>query len=86
MTRTIRAVYQDGSLKPSQPLPLPDGTEVEVTVTTREPIPPLNNAEAMAQMVAEIAAIGPDSPPPGDGLCGSTDHDKILYGGPKGAL
>ncbi len=34
--QTIRAVYQDGALKPLEPLDLPDGTEVELTLRLRE--------------------------------------------------
>jgi hypothetical protein len=30
--KTIRAVYQDGVLRPLKPLDLPDGTSVEFTV------------------------------------------------------
>lgn len=32
MTTTVRAVYQNGVLRPDRPLPLADGETVEVTV------------------------------------------------------
>jgi predicted DNA-binding antitoxin AbrB/MazE fold protein len=35
MTLTIEAVYEDGVLKPSQPLPLREHEKVEVTVARR---------------------------------------------------
>ena len=32
MTITVEAIYQDGMLKPAQPLPLKEGEQVQVTV------------------------------------------------------
>ncbi len=36
MTTNLRAIYERGVLRLTEPLPLPDGTEVDVTVTWRE--------------------------------------------------
>ena len=36
MTRTVRARVTHGMLAPAEPLDLPDGSEVELTVTTTE--------------------------------------------------
>jgi predicted DNA-binding antitoxin AbrB/MazE fold protein len=36
MTLTIEAVYENGVLKPTQPLPLPDQARVRLTLETTE--------------------------------------------------
>ncbi len=83
MTKTISAIYEKGIFRPTEPVELSDGARVTLTLSS----PPVVHASAsIAKMLAEIAALGPDAPPPNDGLCGSADHDTILYGGPKGAL
>ena len=37
MTTTVEAIYERGVLRLAQPIPLADGTQVRVTVTTPEP-------------------------------------------------
>ena len=72
MTRTIEAVYEQGVLRLKEPVALADGTTVEVTITTNEPI-----GETPAEILAAIATL----PVEGDGQPFSRrDHDKILYG------
>ena len=44
MTRTMCARVTRGMLAPAEPLDLPDGSEVEVTVTTAENKPSVTNA------------------------------------------
>jgi predicted DNA-binding antitoxin AbrB/MazE fold protein len=36
MTRNLKATYEQGKLRLKEPLPLPDGTQVEITVILRE--------------------------------------------------
>ena len=36
MTKNLRAIYERGVLRLKEPLPLPDGTAVDVIVTSRE--------------------------------------------------
>jgi predicted DNA-binding antitoxin AbrB/MazE fold protein len=85
---TIKAKYENGVLRPIEPLPLREGETVDVTVSVAAPAPPARKRDPheVARLLKEIAAIPSDGPEPDDGLNPSTDHDKILYGGPKGAL
>ena len=86
MTTTVKAVYENGVLRPSERLPFEEGATVEVTVVTPRAEPAPHDPQAVARFLAEIAALADPSKEPQDGLSGSRDHDKILYGGPKGAL
>ena len=36
MTTNLKAIYDQGVLRLKESLPLPDGTEVEITVTSRQ--------------------------------------------------
>lgn len=73
MTKEIEAVYEQGMIRPLQPLELPEGSRLDVIVITHEQ--PEANGNA-AEILAEIAALP---------LEGSTDdfaageHDSILY-------
>jgi len=74
MTKTLTAVYENGVLRPSEPLPLGEGERVEVTVTTGEDA--ARHAE-LVKALAEIAALPTEGPD--DGFSGA-DHDRVLYG------
>jgi predicted DNA-binding antitoxin AbrB/MazE fold protein len=83
---TIKAKYENGVLRPIEPLPLREGETVDVTLAVpATPSPRKRDPKEVARILREIAAIPPDGPLPNDGLQSSRDHDKILYGGPKGA-
>ena len=75
MAITVEAVYANGVLKPSQPLPLKEHEKVRVTVEAGQP--------SLAQ---RIVALAHDLPPevvdawPTDG---ASQHDHYLYGAPK---
>ena len=73
MTTTVKAIYENGVLRPAERLPLPEGATVEVTVT---PIPadapPLTADEwarrvRAARSVEEWAALANACPVPDDG-------------------
>ncbi len=65
MTLTVEAVFENGVLKPKQPLSLADGTEVRLAVTPMdEDFDPLD------------AVIGICDGPPD----GAENHDKYIYG------
>lgn len=72
---TVEAVYENGVLKPAQPLPLNEHEKVCVTV---EPVRP--------PIWERIVALTADAPleelakPPIDG---ASQHDYYLYGAPK---
>ena len=73
MTKEIEAVYEQGMIRPLQPLELPEGTRLDLIVVTHEQ--PKTNGNA-AEIIAEIAALP---------LEGSSDtfagreHDSTLY-------
>lgn len=82
---TIKAIYEKGIFRPTETVSLPEGTSVEVMVQENSGAPLPDRAE-IVKFLEELRAIPPDGPEPDDGLSGSLDHDKILYGGPNGAL
>jgi len=87
MTTTVQAVYEeDDLLRLLSPLALKKGDQVEVTVNTTT-LAELERAapdpRRAAEIMAEIAAL---AVPQGRPETASTDHDRILYGGPEGAL
>lgn len=74
MTKTIAAVYENGVLRPTEPLALSEGAQVEITLHLEDAGPPRPLWEALA----EIASLPAESP--ADGFSGA-DHDEVLYGG-----
>ena len=89
MSITIDATYEDGVLKPAQPLPLSEHEKVRVTVEAHpaklqsEPATMEPAREPIWERLAKLAA---DAPPeelaklPTDG---ASQHDHYLYGSPK---
>ena len=85
MTITIDATYEDGVLKPSQPLPLSEHAQVRITVESQmeaaEQSP--NNEVPRWEQILELTR---DLPPeafarmPTDG---ASQHDHYIYGSPK---
>lgn len=66
MPMTVEATYEDGVLKPKQPLTLPEGAEVRLTVCALpEPEDPLK----------DVIGIGQSGR-----TDGAQNHDKYLYG------
>jgi predicted DNA-binding antitoxin AbrB/MazE fold protein len=74
MTTKVHAIYRNGVLTPSVPLPVAEGTEVELVVTAD--VKPGSLAEALNE-IAQLPAEGLQ-----DGFSGA-DHDQILYRAPK---
>ena len=64
MTTTIRAVYQNGVLRPERPLPLAEGTAVEVTVASavedEEYIERIKAAKSFDEFLAVLNTLPPD--------------------------
>jgi predicted DNA-binding antitoxin AbrB/MazE fold protein len=83
MTTKVEAVYEHGVLRPSHPLPLEDGTQVDVLVLSEDTSKPDSNNRASpnkrtpAEIMAEIAALPIEGKT--DEFSGA-DHDKLLYG------
>jgi predicted DNA-binding antitoxin AbrB/MazE fold protein len=82
MTTNLKAIYENGVLRLKEPLPLPEGAQVDITVTSQE-----DNSDraqgmedqswdALTQLLADCAID-----------TGVTDlaqqHDHYLYGIPK---
>jgi predicted DNA-binding antitoxin AbrB/MazE fold protein len=65
MTITIQAIYANGAFQPQQPVSLPEGAQVELTVRTDQ--------EAEDPFEAVIGTC--DGPPDG-----AANHDLYLYG------
>ena len=75
MALSVEAVYENGVLKPAEPLPLQEHEKVRVTVEPARP-----------PIWERIAALTADAPPeeiaklpPG----GAAEIDQYLYGAPK---
>ena len=84
MTITIDATYEDGVLKPAQPLPLAEHAQVRVTVepagateqTAQSGLSAVEKIIARAkELPAEVAASWPTD--------GASQHDHYIYGTPK---
>ena len=72
MTKEIEAVYEQGLIRPLQPLELPEGARLDLIVITHEAE---TNGNA-AEILAEIAALPLESAT--DTFAGR-EHDSILY-------
>lgn len=73
MTKEIEAVYEQGMIRPLQPLELPEGARLDLIVITHEQDE--NNGNA-AKILAEIAALPLEGA--NDDFAGR-EHDSILY-------
>jgi hypothetical protein len=86
MSITIDATYEDGVLKPAQPLPLSEHEKVRVTVE-QQTTPAQTAAPPGGPTLAErIVALARNLPPGAldslpDDL--AAEHDHYLYGTPK---
>ena len=75
MTTKVHAIYRGGVFLPESPVPVAEGSEVELTVTQNA------IAKTLADSLEEISRLPEESPR--DGFSGA-DHDQILYGTPEG--
>ena len=73
MTKEIEAVYEQGIIRPLQPLELAEGTRLDLIVMTHEQ--PKSNGNA-TEILAEIAALPLEGT--NDAFTGR-EHDSILY-------
>jgi predicted DNA-binding antitoxin AbrB/MazE fold protein len=75
MAITVEAVYENGVLKPAQPLPFKEHEKVTLTV---EPAGP----SLVERIAARAAALPPEvlDRLPADG---ASQHDHYIYGTPK---
>ncbi|HTL90548.1 MAG TPA: antitoxin family protein [Leptolyngbya sp.] len=73
MTFIVEAVYESGMLKLLQPLPIPEGEQVEVTIVLQRP----EAKKTPAEILARIAAL-PSEHSTSENFSGA-EHDAILY-------
>lgn len=77
MNLMVEAIYEDGVLKPTQAIALPEGTYVSVVITPTETASEAETpAETPAEILAEIAALPMASNNQG---FSNRDHDSVLY-------
>jgi len=64
-TTTVRAVYQNGVLRPDRPLPLADGTAVDVLVTpvpdTDEVLQRMRAAKSLRELFDIVESLPPET-------------------------
>ena len=65
MSTVVEAVYENGTMKLAEPVPLPEGTRVRLTVVPAD--------EAYDPLAAVIGTC--EGPPDG-----AQNHDKYIYG------
>jgi predicted DNA-binding antitoxin AbrB/MazE fold protein len=73
MTKEIEAVYEQGMIRPLEPLELPEGARLDLIVITHEQAKTNGNT---ARVIAEIAALPLEGS--NDDFAGR-EHDSILY-------
>lgn len=73
MTKEIEAVYEQGVIRPLEPLDLPEGSRLDVIVITHEE--PRTTSKGV-EIIADIAALPSESLT--DAFSGR-EHDSILY-------
>ena len=71
MNNTITAIFENGMLRPLQPVDLHEGEQVEVFLVTKEHDPARSR-----EILERIASLPQEGPV--DRFSG-TDHDSILY-------
>ncbi len=73
MTKEIEAVYEQGMIRPLQPLELPEGARLDLIVITHDEDETNGSA---AKILAEIAALPLEAQ---DETFAGLEHDSILY-------
>jgi hypothetical protein len=77
----IRAVYENGVFRPTEPVALPESCSVNLVVEQQSRVnPPLTAASPLAALAA-LAAAHPVNPRLPSDL--AQQHDHYLYGTPK---
>ena len=73
MTKQVEAVYEQGRLRPLEPLQLPEGTRLRIIVVTGDET---DTQQMPAATLAEIAGLPLEGA--ADGFSGR-DHNSVLY-------
>lgn len=90
MTQTVTATYSGGVLRPATPLPLAEGTTVEITVTSLPPPAPaltedealrrIREAKTLEEMFAAANAAAALEPDDGYDLRAALNENRRLAG------
>ena len=82
MTQRITAIVENGILRPTSPLGLPDGARVEVTILNpTEAAGEPQQSRSVKDLVKQIIDLPIESTDPDPNT--SRDHDHYLYGTPR---
>ena len=73
MTKQIEAIYERGIIRPIKPLELPEGTRLDLIISTHEEARPHGNA---GKILADIAALPIEG---ASDFFSGREHDSILY-------
>jgi predicted DNA-binding antitoxin AbrB/MazE fold protein len=73
MTKGIEAVYEQGVIRPLQPLELPEGARLDLIVVTHEQS---ESSGSTAEILAQIATLPLEGS--NDSFAGR-EHDSVLY-------
>ena len=76
--KTVQAVYEGGVFRPSDPVDLPEKSQVQLTIESKPS--PAKGQSTLAEL-AEIALQYPENPDLPRDL--AAQHDHYLYGTPK---
>ncbi|TWT74689.1 hypothetical protein Pla123a_35130 [Posidoniimonas polymericola] len=83
MDEQVDAIYENGILRPSTPLNLPEGAHVRVVIGRAT-----DEADATGESPSpqsDLWQIADETPQPADAQqWSSADHDELLYGDPDG--
>jgi predicted DNA-binding antitoxin AbrB/MazE fold protein len=71
MTAKIQAIYEKGVFRPTDPVPLAEGSAVELIVNSD------SDSQPLVEALKEISRLPIEGPV--DGFSGA-DHDRVLYG------
>ena len=77
MTTHVKAIYENGVFRPTEPVRLAEGTSVEVLISQAETPSPRPSTADQLRDIASLPSEGPD-----DGFSGE-DHDDLLYREPR---
>ncbi len=76
--KTVQAIYQNGVFRPSDPVDLPENSQVQLTIESK---PSSAEGQNTLAELADIALQFPDNPDLPTDL--AAQHDHYLYGTPK---
>ncbi len=77
MSQLIPAIFDSGVFRPLAPVDLPEGTRVEIAISSNVDAAPAYDKDRWMKFIEDMEAIPDDSP--ADGFS-NRDHDRLIYG------